>query len=451
MSKTKDPPKDDRDKTKPPQPHRPATGCHSAGFFDRLRRSPRVNPSLEEALVGHLAAPCRSCLGRLATLSPLGGDNGGPRDLLPPSDQALIRALRTLGGRPARRWLQVERRRAVDAVTGPFGFLWLVIEEARQIVGFGLGLELRRWAAVALGPVYNRKPWRDDRHPSRPLAARALLYVAASEHRRGKPAAALDLFDRAAALADHFPEDTYLAALVAETYGQLTGDRRATFSRGQYKLGLSRLIRKGDGPRRAEILLRQARDELRREEFGLALALADEAVDQLDDRHSPLVERSAHHVRALAALAEAEAAPLGVPRVVAAARFAANLAMLSPIPAIVDGELSREYVRLSWQLEDLWDQHRFYWTDCEMPADLQPEDEAMACVVMVAACERGRLLHSDRLFGLSRAPAIAEKLGAQRAEVERWAEALRMVRGFPELLRPIAKVLKWLEAEGAKP
>ena len=102
------------------------------------------------------------------------------------------------------------------------------------------------------------------------------------------------------------------------------------------------------------------------------------------------------------------------------------------------------------RLEELWGHYRFYWLEREVLPDLKGEDEAMVCAVMASDPDPGAPRYYERLVELARNREIADSLAAQRPEVERWAKALGMVWGFPERLRPLAEMLKRLEAERGK-
>ena len=124
-------------------------------------------------------------------------------------------------------------------------------------------------------------------------------------------------------------------------------------------------------------------------------AMSEEAPEIAILRARGLAERDAHQLRALVALAEVEAAPVGVPRVVPVARFAGQMTGLRPISSAIDFGLSKEFGRLQGRLQELWNHHHFHWLKSEVLPGLEGEAEAMVCAVL--ATSKSMKYASDRI------------------------------------------------------
>ena len=423
-----------------PCPAYAATGCHSAHAFDGFRRRHQLASSFEFALACHLSKPCRTCLGRLRGLPPLTPPEAGPgqRVALANTKSALIRALRTLGGWPLRRWLQAERRRALEAVGQPLGFLWLVLEESRHTERLGLGVELPRWVER----VQQIHATKGHRCHSATLLARALCYLASAEHARRRSSVALDLFDRAATIIDSEPRELHLAALGAETYGRLLADRRPGFALGQFELAAGFIVLH-NRERWAEIQLTRARHQLAARDPEAALGLADEVAEGFVSWDAPLVLWSLRLLRARVAQAAVASSSLGLPRLLRGAELAAVMEPAGPIAPEFDAELSHEYARLICQLEEVADQHRPHWLREIDPVAFDSHlDEALFTVALAALDREGVAEHRQRLAGLVVDPEIAQALAGSLAEVEAVRRSTSEVRGVPELLGPVAEALR---------
>ena len=419
-----------------------ATGCHSAHALDGFRQRHQLNGSFEFALACHLSRPCRTCLDRLHGLPRLAPPEAGPGQRVDLADtkSVLIRALRTLGGWPPGRWLQAERRRALAAVGEPFGFLWLVLEEARHTERAGLGVELPRWVER----VQQIDGARGHRCQSAPVLARALCYLAVAEHSPRRSSVALDLFDRAAAVIDDRPRDVYLAALSAETHGRLLADRRPGFAQEQFELAADFVVLH-NRERWAEIQLARGRLLLAAGGPEAALDLADEVEGGFIERDAPLVRRSLRLLRAQVAQAAVTASTPGLPRLLRGAELAAVMEPAGPIAPEFDAELCHKYARLVCQLEEVDDQHRPIWLrDVDPIAFDGPVDEALFTAVLAALDPERTSQHRERLAELAGDPEIARALAEGLAEIEAVRQSTAEVRGVPELLGPVAEVLRSL-------
>lgn len=435
----------------PPRRRLSATGCQSADHLARLRQEDRINPSFAQALALHLAGPCPTCLQRLMSLPSLVDERGSLVRRLPATDHALIRALRTLGGWPPRGWLQVERRRALEAMGQPYGFLWLILEEARQILPWEKLPEVERWHGVLIGWIEARG-WQHQRgHPASALVTRAHLYLAEARNEAGGYSKALDLAEGGCRMPRVISEDAFLVALGGEIGARLDETPGTGRSNGLYRAAERCLYLAGHIERLAEVVLSHARARLRRGDIEGTLYELERVVPLIEDElEAPLLTRSLQQLRAVLALARVEVAGVGLPRLLASARLAGALAGLPTIPALFDSELFREDIRLRARLAEQEEQHRTDWLVTETLPRVQGRAEAMVRAALVASPPYAQE-QRDRLGELVKDPEIAAEVFGTLPGLRRAARELGRAQGLPRELAPIVEALERLEAEGAKP
>ena len=339
----------------------PTTRCSTAIKLHGLRDTGSLGPTKSRALVVHLTAPCRDCWSQLDRLPRLAsaGKLGDVPEVVE-ARQPVVLALRTLSGWPPEPWLSPSRREARVRVAEPFGFLRLVLEEARAWASHDLDgfVELGRWVEMV-------GRWPDPhRQPSPSLRARALAMMVEAFASQANLDAGWELIQRSIEEAGT-PEDSddiELAAYQAEVRARLSETTGPNYAADEYALAADYLVAPKHADRRIEVLLRQARYLVRspvrveaRESAALdhAERILEEVGSRLKDREgSQFLRQSYRQVAASLALRWARDARPGLERWIHVAEAVGHLAFTRPLPKVVDPALANERALLERFLEE---------------------------------------------------------------------------------------------------
>ena len=432
----------------------PAARCAIANKLHGLRDSGSLGSNQSRALAIHLTAPCRECWTQLGQLPPLAPPDGGLGDApsIVATRQPVALALRTLGGWPPEPWLSPARRSAKARVGESFGFLRLVLEEARAWASHDLEgfVEQGRWVEMV-------GRWPDPhRQPSQSLRARALAIMAEAFASRANLEAGWELIQRSVeeAGAPENPDDIELAAFQAEVRARLSESTSPGYAAGEYALAVDYLIAPRHADRRLEILLRQARYLVRtpvRVEAHEAPSL-DQAAKILDvvwsrlknKDESRFLHQSYRQVAASLALRWARDARPGLERWIYVAEAIGHLALTRPLPKVVDPALACEHALLERFLEEEREARRPEAIREAIESTEAPE-VLVHLLAALAIVEKGEE-HQQRLHDVLE--QHSEARGQLRDSARRLGVVLDRFVGVPAVRRLLVSSLQVLAAEG---
>ena len=433
----------------------PAARCATASKLHGLRDSGSLGKNQSRALAIHLTAPCRECWDQLRQLPPLAPPDGGLGDTpsIVETRQPVALALRTLGGWPPEPWLSPARRSAKARVGEPFGFLRLVLEEARAWASHDLEgfVELGRWVEmVGRWPDPHRQPSLSFR--ARTLAIMAEVFTGS----RANLEAGWELIQRSVEEAGtpENPDDIELAAFQAEVRARLSETTGPAYAAGEYALAVDYLVAPRHADRRAETFLRYARYLVRtpvrvyaRESPSLeqAAKILDRVWSRLKGQdEARFLHQSYRQVAASLALRWARDARPGLERWIYVAEAIGHVALTRPLPKVVDPALAYEHALLERFLEEEQEARRPEAIREAIESAEAPE-VLVHLLAALAIVEKGEE-HQQRLHEVLEQHSEARE--HLRDSARRLGGVLDRFVGVPAVRRLLVASLQVLAAEG---